>query len=180
MTVRILIVDDSEIFRTGLRAFVEAQADWEVCGEARDGQEAIQKTRQLAPNLIVMDLAMPVMSGIDATRQILREFPSTPIVLLTLYITRQLIEDAHNLGIRATVSTPWIDFPIVSAPLCAARTQIPRWLASVSKSSIQQKPYEPLWRLAVYYCPFARSEASGTGMFWSRGLVLLLPVNFIR
>ena len=109
MTVRILIVDDSEIFRTGLRAFVEAQADWEVCGEARDGLEAIQKTRQLVPNLIVMDLAMPGMSGFDATRQILREFPETPIVLLTLYITRQLIEDARNLGIRATVSKTTMD-----------------------------------------------------------------------
>jgi DNA-binding NarL/FixJ family response regulator len=56
-----------------------------------------------------MDLAMPVMSGIDATRQILSEFPSTPIVLLTLYITRQLIEDARNLGIRATVSKTTMD-----------------------------------------------------------------------
>jgi two-component system nitrate/nitrite response regulator NarL len=65
MTVGILIVDDSEIFRSGVRAFVEAQANWEVCGEARDGLEAIQKTRQLTPNLIVMDLAMPGMSRID-------------------------------------------------------------------------------------------------------------------
>ena len=104
MSVRILIVDDSEIFRSGLRAFLEAQADWEVCGESRNGLEAIQKTRQLAPNLIVMDLAMPGMSGIDAARQILREFPETPIVLLTLYVTRQLVDDARNLGIRGTVS----------------------------------------------------------------------------
>jgi DNA-binding NarL/FixJ family response regulator len=109
MPVRILIADDSEIFRKGLRAMIEGEPGWEVCGEAVDGVQAIQKTRQLTPDLIVMDLAMPQMSGLDATREILKEFPKIPIVLLTLYLTRQLNEDARNIGIRATVSKTTMD-----------------------------------------------------------------------
>jgi NarL family two-component system response regulator LiaR len=109
MGVRILIVDDSEVFRGGLRTMVEAQTDWEVCGEAADGVQAIQKTRQLAPDLIIIDLVMPRMSGIDAAIEILKEFPGVPIVLLTLYLTSQLIEQAGNIGIRATVSKTTMD-----------------------------------------------------------------------
>jgi DNA-binding NarL/FixJ family response regulator len=109
MAVRIMIVDDSEIFRSGLRRMLEAQPDWEVCGEAADGLEAVQRTRQLVPDVIVMDLAMPRISGIDATHEILREFPKIPIVLLTLYLSRQLIDEASHAGIRATVSKTTMD-----------------------------------------------------------------------
>ena len=109
MTVRILIADDSEIFRRGLRTMIEGEPGWEVCGEAGDGVQAIQKTRQLTPDLIVMDFAMPGMSGIDATREILKELPQTPIVLLTLYLSQQLVAEARNAGIRATVSKTTMD-----------------------------------------------------------------------
>lgn len=109
VAVRILIVDDSEIFREGLRTMIEAQESWEVCGEAVDGLDAIQKTRQLRPDLIVMDLSMPRMAGIEATREIRKEFPRVPILLLTLYLTRQLAQDARDVGIRATVSKAKMD-----------------------------------------------------------------------
>jgi DNA-binding NarL/FixJ family response regulator len=104
MAVRVLIVDDSEIFRAGLRTIIEAQDNWEVCGEAGDGVDAIQKSRQLTPDLIIMDLSMPGMSGLQAASEILDEFPRTPVLLLTLYLTGQLAEEAHNMGIRALMS----------------------------------------------------------------------------
>jgi DNA-binding NarL/FixJ family response regulator len=104
MAVRILIVDDSSIFRQGLRTMLEEHSDWTICGEAVDGVEAVQKNRDLRPHLIIMDFSMPRMSGVEAARQILAEFPDVPILLLTLYLTSQLAEDARKIGIRETLS----------------------------------------------------------------------------
>jgi len=104
VVIRILIVDDSAIFREGLRAMLEAHTDWEVCGEAMNGVEGVQKNRLLKPHLIIMDLSMPQMSGIEAAAEILKEFPKVPILLLTLYLTPQLTQEARKVGIRATLS----------------------------------------------------------------------------
>jgi DNA-binding NarL/FixJ family response regulator len=104
MAVRILIVDDSEIFREGLRTLIEAEDHWKITGEAADGLEAIQKARQLRPDLVIMDLSMPRMAGMQAACEILKEFPTVPILLLTLHFTGQLAEEAREAGIRATVS----------------------------------------------------------------------------
>ncbi|HLW81595.1 MAG TPA: response regulator transcription factor [Candidatus Acidoferrales bacterium] len=104
MVARILIVDDSPLFREGLRASLKSNPDWEICGEAGDGFAAITQTRSLTPHLIVMDLSMPYMGGIEAASEILKEFPRLPILLLTLYMSNQLAEVARNVGIRATLS----------------------------------------------------------------------------
>ena len=103
-TLRILIVDDSATFREALRSMLEAHNNWEVCGEAVDAAEGIEKNRLLTPHLIIMDLAMPGMSGIAAASEILRESPEIPILLLTVFYTDQLAEEAHKVGIRATIS----------------------------------------------------------------------------
>ena len=104
VAVRILIVDDSTLFRQGVRGMLEANLDWEVCGEAVDGLDGVAQNRLLAPHLIIMDLCMPRMAGIEAASQILKEFPNVPILMLALYVTRQLVEAAQNVGIRATVA----------------------------------------------------------------------------
>ena len=104
MVIRILIVDDSAIFREGLRELLQAHADWQVCGEAIDGLEGVQKNRLLKPDLIIMDLSMPHMSGIEATTEILKDSPKIPILLLTLYLTPQITQEARKAGIRATLS----------------------------------------------------------------------------
>lgn len=104
MGVPILIVDDSAIFRAGLRTIIEARDNWAVCGEAGDGFDAVYQARQLIPDLIIMDLSMPRMSGMQAAGEILTEFPKTPILLLTLYGTSQLSEQARDIGIRAMMS----------------------------------------------------------------------------
>jgi DNA-binding NarL/FixJ family response regulator len=104
ISVQILIVDDSDIFREGLRTMIEIKDNWEVVGEAADGLEAIQKARQLRPDLIIMDLSMPRMAGMQAACEILKDFPAIPILLLTLHFTGQLAEEAREVGIRATMS----------------------------------------------------------------------------
>jgi DNA-binding NarL/FixJ family response regulator len=104
MSIRILVVDDQPMIRRDLRLLLEVHADWQVCGEAVDGIDAIEKHRSLKPRLVVMDVSMPAMNGLDASLDILKETPSILILLCTSYLTRELIEEAHNAGIRGTLS----------------------------------------------------------------------------
>jgi len=104
MSVRILVVDDNAIIRDGLRLLLDDHIDWEVCGEAADGIEAIEKYRQLKPDLVVIDVSMPRMNGLDASIEILKLSPEIRILLYTSYLTSQLREVAHKAGIRGTIS----------------------------------------------------------------------------
>ena len=104
MNVRILVVDDNEKVRDGIRLLLQSHSDWEVCGEAVDGVEAIEKYRQLRPDLLIVDVSMPRMNGLDASREILKLSPEILILLYTSFLTAQLIDVAHNAGIRGTVS----------------------------------------------------------------------------
>ena len=104
MNVRILVVDDNAKVRDGIRILLQEHANWEVCGEAADGLEAIEKYRQLRPDLLIVDVSMPRMNGLDASREILRLSPEIRILLYTSFLTSQLIDAAHNAGIRGTVS----------------------------------------------------------------------------
>lgn len=81
----ILLVDDRDFERFAIRAAVEGLTDFRVCGEARNGVEAIEKATQLKPDLVVMDLAMPLMNGLEASTVLQKAMPGVPIVLLTLY-----------------------------------------------------------------------------------------------
>jgi len=83
--IKVLIVDDHTLVRDGIRALLALVADIEVVGEADNGREAIAKTKALAPNVVLMDLAMPVMGGLEATRRIRRQFPGVKVLALTQY-----------------------------------------------------------------------------------------------
>lgn len=83
--IRVLIVDDHTLVRDGIRALLALVADIEVVGEASNGKEALVKTEQLAPDVVLMDLAMPIMGGLEATRRIRREFPRIRVLALTQY-----------------------------------------------------------------------------------------------
>jgi DNA-binding NarL/FixJ family response regulator len=85
MSKHILIVDDSDTFRKITRLFLESQLDLEVCGEAVDGMDAIEKARALKPDLVVLDLAMPRMNGVQAASELRAMMPRVPIVLFTMY-----------------------------------------------------------------------------------------------
>jgi DNA-binding NarL/FixJ family response regulator len=104
MNVKILLVDDNASIRDGLRLLLQEHADWEVCGEAADGIEAIEKYRQLTPDLLVVDVSMPRMNGLDASLEILKISPKILILLCTSFLSAQLIDVAHKAGIRGTVS----------------------------------------------------------------------------
>jgi two-component system NarL family response regulator len=94
----VLIVDDHQVVREGLSALLRNQPDLEVAGEAKDGLEAVEKAREMMPDVILMDISMPRMNGVEATRQIKREFPHIGIVVLTMYDEQDYIFDLVKAG----------------------------------------------------------------------------------
>jgi CheY-like chemotaxis protein len=95
---RILIADDHEVMRRGLRGLVESQEEWSVCGEAIEGHEAISKTKELHPDLLILDVSMPGMSGIDAALQILKDDPNIKILFFTMHDSPQMMREISNVG----------------------------------------------------------------------------------
>jgi DNA-binding NarL/FixJ family response regulator len=98
--IRILIVDDNSAIRRYLRVILEQQETWRVCGEARNGVEALHKVSESPPDLIVLDYQMPDLNGVDVAKQISAMFPSIPILMVTLHLSRQLAEVAREAGVR--------------------------------------------------------------------------------
>ena len=103
MRLRILLADDHEIVRRGLRALLEKHEGWEVCGEASDGREAIDKALQLNPDVIIVDVGMPNLNGLDTTRQLLQHDPHFKIIVLTITDSDQVIREALDAGARGFV-----------------------------------------------------------------------------
>lgn len=101
--LRILLVDDHEMLRRGLRAILTERADWEICGEASDGRQAIEMADKLRPDVIVMDLAMPELNGLEATRQIRRVLPRAEILVLTFDESEALVQEVIAAGARGYV-----------------------------------------------------------------------------
>jgi DNA-binding NarL/FixJ family response regulator len=98
--VRILVADDNPAVRRYLRGLLEQQNDWTVCIEATNGQEAVERFQQLRPDLIVLDFQMPEMNGLDAARQIVHLSPQTPILMVSIHLSKQLSDEARRVGIR--------------------------------------------------------------------------------
>lgn len=100
---RILIADDHEIVRQGIRAIIESHPGWEVCAEAIDGVETLQKVNECSPDLVALDIGMPNMNGLDAARQILRDNPKAKILFLTVYDTDAASKTAVQLGAKGLI-----------------------------------------------------------------------------
>ena len=98
--VRILLVDDNPSVRHYLRAILEQQTSWRVCGEARNGAEALQKVLEAPPDLILLDYQMPDLNGVDVARQIFERYPKIPILMVTLHLSKQLADAARLAGVR--------------------------------------------------------------------------------
>jgi DNA-binding NarL/FixJ family response regulator len=104
MSIKILIADDSPSIRYLLRLFIEHATDWDVCGEAENGEIAVEKVKKLKPHAVILDLSMPVMNGLEAAREITRIAPNVQMVMFTMHISEQLREDARAAGIKDVIS----------------------------------------------------------------------------
>lgn len=102
--IRVLIVDDHTLVREGIRSLLALTANIEVVGEAANGKEALEKVTELAPDVVLMDLAMPVMNGLEATRRIRREFPGTRVLALTQYDDSEYVIPIIEAGARGFVT----------------------------------------------------------------------------
>jgi len=101
---RILIADDHDVLRRGIRTMLEGEPELEVCGEAVDGKDALEKTLAQAPDLIILDINMPIMNGIDVLRQIVRHRPQTKILAFSVHDSKQMVEEILSAGAHAYVS----------------------------------------------------------------------------
>ena len=125
--IRILVVDDHEIVRSLLRHLLEAENGWEVCGEASDGEEAVERSQALHPDIVVMDVVMPRRNGFDATREIVRSTPPIPVVITTLYEYPEILRQAQNAGALA----------------CVGKSKTTRLLIPAVKSVMEHRPFFP-------------------------------------
>ena len=115
MSLRLLIVDDHSIVRRGVRALIEAQKDWEVCGEATTGRQAVDEARRLKPDIVILDLSLPELNGLDAARQILRDQPETEVLILTMHDSDELAEHVLKAGARGYIRKSDADKRLVEA-----------------------------------------------------------------
>jgi len=124
-SLRILLADDHELVRQGLRTLIEGQSGWQVCGEATTGREAVAKTRELKPDIVVMDFTMPELNGMEATRQIRAALPRTQVLILTMHESEELVREVLAAGARGYV----------------LKSDAGRALVDALKALADQKPY---------------------------------------
>src|SRR6516162_3949093 len=101
--LRILIVDDHDVVRSGLRPILEAQANWTVIAEARDGKEAIAKAIETQPDIAVVDYSLPLLNGVEVTRQIRARLPKTEVLIFTMHDNEALVQELLRAGARGFV-----------------------------------------------------------------------------
>ena len=121
--LRILIADDHAVTRAGLRNLLSSRPGWYVCGEAATGREAVALTEQYRPNIVVMDIVMPELSGLEATRRIRRLLPMTEIVVLSLHYSDELVRKVVDAGARGYVLKSDASTDLVSAIRAVANHQ---------------------------------------------------------
>lgn len=102
-SIRVLVADDHSVVRKGLRFLLETLDDVQVVGEAGDGMEAIRLAEETSPSILVMDIAMPRLNGIDAAAQVIRKFPETSVILLSMHSDEEYLVRALNIGVRAYI-----------------------------------------------------------------------------
>lgn len=103
MPLRILVADDHHVVRTGLRALLESKSGWQVCAEAANGREAVEKASALKPDVAVLDIGMPLLNGVEATRQIRKLSPQTEILILTMHDSDLLVQEVLEAGARGYI-----------------------------------------------------------------------------
>jgi DNA-binding NarL/FixJ family response regulator len=98
--VRILLADDHDLVRQGIRAVLQERPGWEICGEASNGREAVEKAQLLKPDIVIVDVGMPYLNGVDATRQITKTNPAVKVLVLTIHPSEQIINEVLEAGAK--------------------------------------------------------------------------------
>jgi DNA-binding NarL/FixJ family response regulator len=124
LKLRILVADDHEVVRRGLSALLQTQEGWEICAEASDGREAVEKAKQLNPDFVILDIGMPNLNGLAATRQLAQHDPNFKIIVLTVTDTDQVIREALDAGARGFVLKSDAVWDLISAIEALQRGQM--------------------------------------------------------
>jgi DNA-binding NarL/FixJ family response regulator len=103
-TLRILIVDDQDLIRKKVRSILEAHANFEVCGESINGAIAIKDAQKLKPDVVVLNIVMPVLNGFEAAREIRKQLPESAIIILSSQANQRFVEEARKIGVRSYVA----------------------------------------------------------------------------
>ena len=150
--IKVLVVDDHAILRDGIRALLGLHDDIEIVGEASEGKEAIEKARELAPDVIVMDIAMPGMDGLEATRRIRKKSPEVKVLVLTQHDNREYILSAIKAGVAGYVPKRALGSDLVSAIRTVYKGDsflYPSAAAALIDSYLHQAEEEPYDRLTA-------------------------------
>jgi len=148
MKIRVLIADDHDVVRAGVRSLLERHDDIEIVGEASDGREAVRMAEATSPSLIVMDIAMPQLNGIDAAVQILRQEPATRIIILSMYADEEFLIRALTAGVKGYLLKDSVQADLLRAvrAVAAGRSffspEIAQTLAEDYVRQLQQKGAE--------------------------------------
>src|SRR5271157_712432 len=124
MKLRILIADDHEVVRRGLCTLLQSHDGWEICGEAKDGRQAVEMAKQLKPDVVILDIGMPNLNGLAATRQLAQQNPQQKIIVLTITDSDQVIREALNAGARCFVLKSDAARDLVSAVEALQRNRV--------------------------------------------------------
>lgn len=101
--LRILVADDHDLMRRGLKSLLESHPGWTICAEAHTGREAVTKAEELKPDIVILDITMPELNGVEAARRILKASPNTEILVLSVHYSDQLIRDILEAGVRGYI-----------------------------------------------------------------------------
>jgi len=131
--LRILIADDHSVVRAGLRALLESRPGWEVVAEASDGREAVEKASKLKPDVAVLDIGMPLLNGVEATRRIRSSAPATEILILTMHESDDLVQQVVSAGARGYILKDEADRVLIAA-VDAARHHKPYFSSRIANT----------------------------------------------
>jgi two-component system response regulator NreC len=123
--LRILVADDHEVMRAGVRALIEQEPGWQVCGTATNGQEAVEAARKLKPDVVVLDMTMPELDGLSALREIKHTAPNTEVVIFSAYHSEEVIEELFDSGAKSYIQ----------------KSDASRHLVAAIKSLAEHKPF---------------------------------------
>jgi len=143
---RILLADDHAVVRGGIRILVESEWGWEVCGEAANGREAVSLAEKLQPDVVVLDIGMPELNGLDATRQIKRALPDTEILIFSSHESEQLVRDVFEAGARGYL----------------LKNDAPQHIVAAIKSLLLHQPYFSGRIAEIVFSTYLKADPLGT------------------